>query len=253
MLLPALNKAREKAHSANCLSNLKQNGLAAASYSDDYGEEFPGYQGGAMGNASADDTSGEVPSWAQLFADTRYISEREADGSAPKVTRCPKTDRGTPKSGVNSKFVRAAAYAAPYQNHANAAIVKTNGLGKGILMKYRGWFKNYNSIGNKGTPIIESISPGELILFVDSMTTDQHASAGLYAHDPTGGHKSMGVPYLVHSGRANIGVWDGSARSVSARDLRDTFILYPSHARATSVKWYILPGGTAYLPTGGTK
>jgi len=36
MLLPALNTAREKARRANCLSNLKQIGLAIGMYSDSY-------------------------------------------------------------------------------------------------------------------------------------------------------------------------------------------------------------------------
>ncbi|MCC7519941.1 MAG: type II secretion system protein [Verrucomicrobiae bacterium] len=35
MLLPALGKARERAHMAQCMSNLKQIGLAAYSYSED--------------------------------------------------------------------------------------------------------------------------------------------------------------------------------------------------------------------------
>lgn len=36
LLLPALNSAREKARALNCLSNLKQTGMAAISYAGDH-------------------------------------------------------------------------------------------------------------------------------------------------------------------------------------------------------------------------
>src|SRR5882724_9952065 len=41
MLLPALNKAREKGKRAVCLSNLHQIGLGMLSYSDDFDGWFP--------------------------------------------------------------------------------------------------------------------------------------------------------------------------------------------------------------------
>jgi prepilin-type N-terminal cleavage/methylation domain-containing protein/prepilin-type processing-associated H-X9-DG protein len=43
MLLPALNKAREKAKTANCLNNQKQLGLAFMQYSDSYDSYLPPY------------------------------------------------------------------------------------------------------------------------------------------------------------------------------------------------------------------
>jgi prepilin-type N-terminal cleavage/methylation domain-containing protein/prepilin-type processing-associated H-X9-DG protein len=44
MLLPALAKAKAKAQSIKCLSNLRQLGLATQMYSDDNGERLPGNQ-----------------------------------------------------------------------------------------------------------------------------------------------------------------------------------------------------------------
>jgi len=51
MLLPALAKARAKAHTISCVSNLKQIGLGMALYTDSYNEVTPpsvGYQPGTV-------------------------------------------------------------------------------------------------------------------------------------------------------------------------------------------------------------
>ncbi len=45
ILFPVFAKAREKARSISCLSNLKQQGLAALQYVQDYDETFPAYSG----------------------------------------------------------------------------------------------------------------------------------------------------------------------------------------------------------------
>lgn len=52
MLLPALSKAREKARSISCTSNLKQLALANAMYTDDHeGNITPGWWGGVIAKA----------------------------------------------------------------------------------------------------------------------------------------------------------------------------------------------------------
>src|SRR5258708_977670 len=54
MLLPALNKAREKGRRAVCISNLHQIGVGMLAYSDDFNGWFPT---AAAGNVNAS------PSW----------------------------------------------------------------------------------------------------------------------------------------------------------------------------------------------
>jgi prepilin-type N-terminal cleavage/methylation domain-containing protein/prepilin-type processing-associated H-X9-DG protein len=49
MLLPALNKARTKAYTARCISNLKQWGLAIHMYADDNGGTYYGSNAGGVG------------------------------------------------------------------------------------------------------------------------------------------------------------------------------------------------------------
>ena len=53
MLLPALARAREQARRANCVSNLKQIGLACHMYSQDYQDQFPTNTTANYGGTSA--------------------------------------------------------------------------------------------------------------------------------------------------------------------------------------------------------
>ena len=57
MLLPALNKARQKANQANCLGNMHQWGLALNMYNDDWADYYP-YVGDAAGVCDPGDSSG---------------------------------------------------------------------------------------------------------------------------------------------------------------------------------------------------
>ena len=66
MLLPALNKAREKARMTSCTNNLKQNGLGLAAYSMDYNVlPLRGWR-----------DSGE-PYWNGVLTNRKYISNKQ--------------------------------------------------------------------------------------------------------------------------------------------------------------------------------
>ena len=78
MLLPALNKAREKGKSTFCLSNLKQCGLCMNSYCDAWNSVYPPVHGGKY---NAPERTGD-----QCTAWYVYLNEH---GMQPKYLRCP--------------------------------------------------------------------------------------------------------------------------------------------------------------------
>jgi prepilin-type N-terminal cleavage/methylation domain-containing protein len=96
MLLPALNKAREKGRRAACLGNLRQIGQAMIMYSDDFGGYFPctsplsaSMNGGAAflpnlvgQGAGADNPGSGFTPWARLLVVLHYLGN-------PGVFHCP--------------------------------------------------------------------------------------------------------------------------------------------------------------------
>ncbi len=84
MLLPALNKARSRAHQTKCLANLKQIMSGALQYSTDY-ETLPINDYGSWGGPDT---------WVYLLADG-YLAQHKFNttyfptDSGPKVWNCP--------------------------------------------------------------------------------------------------------------------------------------------------------------------
>lgn len=64
MLLPALNKARQTALQASCLSNLHQIGIAFVNYTDDFNDRYPVDPG----------QSGWPACWRRVLLDNKYIT-----------------------------------------------------------------------------------------------------------------------------------------------------------------------------------
>ena len=89
MLLPALQKVREKAKSSDCLSRLKQSSLALISYASDNNDIMTFYFNKTYS------PSGYVMYWMEMLQQTGYL----ADKSGSAVMSCPATPVGS--YGVN--------------------------------------------------------------------------------------------------------------------------------------------------------
>jgi len=89
MLLPALNKAREKAKSSDCLGRLKQSSLALISYASDNNDIMIFYYNKTYS------PSGYVMYWKEMLQLSGYL----ADKSGSAVMTCPATPIGS--YGIN--------------------------------------------------------------------------------------------------------------------------------------------------------
>lgn len=80
MLLPALNKARNKGRAIDCLNNLKQSGVCFLGYVNDYTDFFPNVHGGTYGHP--------VMTPANTTPFLEWHNYLEPYGMQPRFLRC---------------------------------------------------------------------------------------------------------------------------------------------------------------------
>ena len=95
MLLPALSKAKAKAHATSCLNNTKQLQLAAQMYADDNNDQLLNNDtGGASGIASTAAGAnawiqGNVQEWTATYLDTIKTGVLYPYNKSTEIYRCP--------------------------------------------------------------------------------------------------------------------------------------------------------------------
>ena len=107
LLLPALAKAKQKALAIQCLSNIRQVGLASALYLGDYNDRYPPAttKNGTVTQLSWVGNTGLQSPYSSLTAQERWFSEylvKATAGAKVEVARCPsdkKSYLGTGNSG----------------------------------------------------------------------------------------------------------------------------------------------------------
>jgi prepilin-type N-terminal cleavage/methylation domain-containing protein/prepilin-type processing-associated H-X9-DG protein len=194
MLLPALSKAREKARSAVCLSNLHQIVVAIRLYSEDWNGYMPTPSGGA-----------NAPTWAKLLG--KYMPQKGplATSKPNQVFVCPSADYpGVAKNDLGSTYACTSAMLGPN-------LPPSTGLTASLPRKESEVTTNPSETplvveGKKdpgGTPPVTSTQ--------SNWPWNNYASIDL----PSGGPAACHYLDFRHVGAMNIAFFDGSVRVVS--------------------------------------
>lgn len=188
LLLPALNSARAKAKSIQCLSNLKQIGLKFAGYAADQGDFYP---------ARAEDPWGYVSTWAWSFHSGENLVQLIEAGRA-NFYYCPSRD--LPKTIYLTYGSKSWAWHKQYET-----------LYAKISIPYEG-------VGNSMYLLLKQIhSPSRYFFLADSMRSDVTPPTPYYKIDRNDPRFGFGA---VHQGNANLLYVDGHGAAVRHTTLK---------------------------------
>ena len=200
MLLPALQRARESAKSTSCSSNIKNSGTYLTMYADDNNGFYPILQSGNL-------------YWTQILYKAGYINIKDNNSKtandAINVVKCPAANPAIYNQsytfGIRSK-----------QN------IETN-VDLNWAYRISGTFKDYDLNNTEYT-----FTPSKFIMLMDSaLYRVGNASHGIQVSNvPLLGNGKYGNKYTItvrHSNKANVWCADGSAKAVSANELKDEY------------------------------
>lgn len=218
MLLPALNKARERARAIACNSNLRQCGLAMHSYADDYAGRMPELQ------PQGTDTQYNE-NWVRVLARLGYVR--------PKIYFCDSIVSYT-KSVYSQP-----SYAATLQEHDS---LNNTGNGWAYLYISYGYNRRMGGYdywgGHVGSAQVSNVKgPSHKLLLTDSFNSmDQ-----MGAYDAQMYYTLWTHVHERHSGAANI-VWaDGHTESL-VKPIRELQAYYPNPGGPTNrIEYYFNP------------
>ena len=185
MLLPALNKAREKANAASCLGNMHQWAVALNMYSDDWNDYYP-YDGIYGGNLPCGSSA-----WIDVLPP--YVG-------APKL--CDLYTAGKPPGpGMKSIYICPSAHkpyvptmATPYFNYALSTDIHTVGNAKNGFKRDR------------------MLAPSTTIIFCEEAESDPlfgETNGRYICEDPPGASGVFSASTARHSGGLNFVLGDG--------------------------------------------
>ena len=196
MLLPALQSARARGQSSNCVNNLKQLASASGMYASDYDDWM-------VPNRMGTDTN----AWYMIFFRNKYAQElcsrRDSDGEMVGATPvCPGTERLAGKIATNNGSDFNNLY-----NSRGKVNAQFGGYGRDSKI---GGFLNESGKGWIGQKIAQFRWPSQKWNFMDATKGWMSDSCGYWGNgtleNPTG---YIGIIWQAHNRAANFVSIDG--------------------------------------------
>ena len=211
MLLPALNKARDKARASNCLSNLKQCGQAFMLYESDHNGIVPIYM-----TLSSHSYLGTIY-WNAILLGKRINGDGEALPlplgtsylSTPEVTFCPATQH---PGNLTTNFGYGICAIGDSWNQWSSPYATLDKAAYGDI-----WLRL--DAGNKFLVLRKAKKPSSSIYLSDSGYRTTEANFGKGALSYINVDYNNGAVTAQHSGRANSLFIDGHAAALNKAEL----------------------------------
>ena len=211
MLLPALNKAREMSRKINCVSNLKQFGVAFHMYADSNNGYYPPFNSFSVeeGNFSEFGVKDGIKyTWGMLLYEGGHLKGGKiyfCETSRSLVTR------NLPSGNVWKLYY--AGSASLYNGYPQAlphnTVVSSYGYNNDFIgSTYKPAWPSY--IGNRRAPInVNQIRRNAVVLADHTIRTENTYSSGHALFDGSG----LGAVADIHGGSSNMVYTDGHADS----------------------------------------
>ena len=194
MLLPALNKAREKARAVSCTGNLKQLGVAVALYTQDYNDYVVPAIAPADWGSDTTEKYRHIRCWPAKLR--TYLGNNREPDSGNNVFDSIKDLPPAVCPSISGRFAYGFNYIVLSVQAITGAINDGNNLRK--YVKYSR-LKNPGSVLVLGDSWRYTTDPGK-----DSRTTGWH-----YMMNDSGNGGNWGRPHYIHSGYTNTVYLDG--------------------------------------------
>ena len=206
MLLPALNKARGRAHAIKCVSNLKQIATGIFMYLGDNEEQLHAQDDGGSfwsSNSTYIRLSGYIGGPA--YETVRSLDAKERDKKTPGILIDPASTAGDSPASLDGSVKSGG----PYRSDAAYGIVCANGSYKGMSFKNLKWV---TQDGKDSFPLSKVLLCGDTAWIKDRRGAIQLTPDAQYS-----------ALYMRHGGKGNFITADGSVVTLGGGEAIESF------------------------------